>query len=151
MAGPTKAELARQLAAVSEQAEREAARARRLFTELEARNADLTESLDRQTATAEILRVISGSRTDVQPVFDTIVRSAVRLCGALSGVIWRAESGCQRVMSFAASTSPNGRRAFGTSRLPAGPGPCPGGLCPTESSFTCPTSSRTSGSQAREK
>ena len=37
MAGPTKAELARQLAAVSEQAEREAARARRLFTELEAR------------------------------------------------------------------------------------------------------------------
>jgi hypothetical protein len=53
----------------------------RLFKELEARNAELTESLDRQTATAEILRVISGSRTDVQPVFDAIVQSAVRPAG----------------------------------------------------------------------
>ncbi len=46
----------------------------RLFTELEARNSDLTESLEQQTATSEILRVICSSPTDVQPVFDTIVR-----------------------------------------------------------------------------
>jgi len=59
----------------------------RLFTELEARNRDLTEALDRQTATAEILRVISQSRTDVQPVFDAIAASARRLCrAALSAV-----------------------------------------------------------------
>src|SRR5262249_500428 len=48
----------------------------RLFGELEGRNRDLT-------ATAEILRVISSSPTDVQPVFDAIVRSAVALCNGL--------------------------------------------------------------------
>jgi GAF domain-containing protein len=54
----------------------------RLFNELQARNRDLTEALDQQTATGEILRVISSSPTDIQPVFDTIVRNARRLCGA---------------------------------------------------------------------
>src|SRR5262245_6369068 len=48
----------------------------RLFKELEARNRDLTEALDRQTATAEILGVISQSQSDVQPVFEAIVDNA---------------------------------------------------------------------------
>jgi two-component system, NtrC family, sensor kinase len=56
----------------------------RLFTELQARNADLTEALEQQTATSEILRVISQSQTDVQPVFDTIVAAARKLCNASS-------------------------------------------------------------------
>src|SRR5262245_16675048 len=61
----------------------------RLFRELETRNRDLTESLEQQTATSEILRVISRSPTELQPVFDAIVQSAVKLCGALRGNVQR--------------------------------------------------------------
>jgi GAF domain-containing protein/DNA-binding response OmpR family regulator len=61
----------------------------RLLNELQARNADLTEALEQQTATSEILRVISSSPTDVQPVFVTIVRSAVQLSSARRGALYR--------------------------------------------------------------
>ena len=53
----------------------------------------LTEALDQQTATGEILRVISSSPTDVQPVFDAIVRSAVRRCDGLYGFVGRFDTG----------------------------------------------------------
>src|SRR5262245_52625294 len=46
-------------------------------------------ALDRQTATAEILRVISGAPTGVQPVFEAIVDSAMRLFGAWSALVFR--------------------------------------------------------------
>src|SRR5215470_16998322 len=68
----------------------------RLFTELQQKNealtqahAQVTEALGRQTATSEILRVISESPTDVQPVFDAIVRSAVPLCDGMLGAVFR--------------------------------------------------------------
>jgi signal transduction histidine kinase len=61
----------------------------RLFTELQASNRELTTALDTQTATSDILRVISRSQTDVQPVFDAILASAVRLLRAYSGGLTR--------------------------------------------------------------
>jgi GAF domain-containing protein len=60
----------------------------RLFSELQATNASLRETLEQQTATGEILKVISGTHTDVQPVFDTIIRNAVRLCDGDFGTVF---------------------------------------------------------------
>src|SRR5574341_417574 len=60
-----------------------------LEQKVEERTRELTESLEQQTATSEILGVISSSPTDVQPVFDTILVDAVRICEAHYGAIFR--------------------------------------------------------------
>jgi signal transduction histidine kinase len=60
-----------------------------LEQKVEDRTRELTESLEQQTATSEILGVISGSPTDVQPVFDTILVDALRICEAHYGAIFR--------------------------------------------------------------
>ena len=68
----------------------------RLFKEIQERNAELREALEHQTATAEVLGIISRSPTDVQPVLDAIVESAARVCG-IDDVLLRLHEGELRV------------------------------------------------------
>src|SRR5262249_32855018 len=64
----------------------------RLFKELQERNAELREALEHQTATAEVLGIISRSPTDVQPVLDAIVESAAQVC-RIDDVVLRLREG----------------------------------------------------------
>src|SRR5882762_3464932 len=59
---------------------------------LDERTAERNESIAQQAATAEILKVIASSPSDVQPVFDVIVETAVRLCGARMGRVYRFDA-----------------------------------------------------------
>jgi two-component system, NtrC family, sensor kinase len=95
----------------------------RLFKELQARNAEVTEALEQQTATANILRVISGSPTDLQPVFDSILQSATRLCEAYRGALHLCEGEAFTLMAEQGASA-----AFADSRKkgPFRPGPLSG-------------------------
>ena len=82
----------------------------RLFKEIQERNAELREALEHQTATAEVLGIISRSPTDVQPVLDAIVESAARVCG-IDDVLLRLREGNSMVLRAHFGSVPIGRGA----------------------------------------
>src|SRR4051812_35289237 len=91
-----------------------------LRAELERRNRELSEALEQQTATAEVLRVIASSPTDLQEVLYAIAEHAAPLCGANDALIHQVEDGeyLRTVvhygplpLSFAGRFGPNNRRA----------------------------------------
>ena len=79
-----------------------------MFKELGERNAELREALEHQTATAEVLGIISRSPTDVQPVLDAIVESAARVCG-IDDVVLRLREGNTMVSRAHFGSIPIGR------------------------------------------
>jgi len=68
--------------------------------QLEQSRRELKEALEHQAAMSEVLDLISRTPTNVQPVFDAIIESAVRLCDAVFGVVWRYDG---ELLHYAAS------------------------------------------------
>jgi signal transduction histidine kinase len=90
--------------------------------QLQVRDRELAEALDQQTATAEILSVISQSRADVQPVFDAIANSAVRICHAAFSGVFRFDGSLLHLTAHAglvAAELEAAQRMFPARALPA--------------------------------
>src|SRR5688572_14642792 len=90
----------------------------RLFKELEARNRDLTEALEQQTATSKILEVIASSPTHVQPVLDAVAESAARLCEATDTAISRVEGESLKTVATYGSLAPSPNPPFDRTSIP---------------------------------
>ncbi|HEY6860968.1 MAG TPA: GAF domain-containing protein [Pseudolabrys sp.] len=69
----------------------------RLFDEVQARTRELSESLEQQTATSEVLKVISSSPGELEPVFDAMLANATRICEAKFGILWLREGDAYRL------------------------------------------------------
>ena len=107
----------------------------RLFQEFQTRNRDLTEALERltealeqQTATAEVLKVISRSTFDLEPVLETLLENATRLCGADHGALFRFDGEVLRLAaaSGASAKSPEYREYYERNPIRLGGGSAAG-------------------------
>ena len=112
----------------------------RLLNELRQRTDDLTESLEQQTATVEVLKVISSSPGELEPVFQAMLENATRICEAKFG------TSVPRTTARRFASPPCTERAAGTCRIAPQRGPCPaatgnslGRVVRTKRSSTSPT------------
>src|SRR6516162_1903149 len=80
----------------------------RLLNELRQRTSELTESLERQTATSDVLQVVSSSLGDLKPVFEAMLQNATRICAGRFGILWLYEGG-----DFRCAALHNAPAAFG--------------------------------------
>jgi GAF domain-containing protein len=92
----------------------------RLLNELRQRTDDLIESLEQQTATSEVLKVISSSPGELQPVFEAMLENAVRICGAKFGQLFRLEDGAFHVLAMC-DLPPAWAKFLGNNPIPADP------------------------------
>jgi len=81
----------------------------RLFEEVQARTRELSEALEQQTATSDVLRVISSSSGDLQPVFEAILANATRICEAKFGNLLLYEGNAFRVAAMHSAPPRHGR------------------------------------------
>jgi len=95
----------------------------RLFEEVQGRTRELTDALEQQTATSEVLKIVSSSPGDLQPVFNAMLENATRMCDAYFGILYRFANG-----AFQAVTLRGAPPAFAEfqQREPIQPGPASG-------------------------
>jgi hypothetical protein len=95
------------------------------FEEVQARNLELRDALEQQTATSELLKVIGHATFNIQPVFETLAENAVRLCQAERSFVFRFDG---RLLRVVATYNTSRQRVSSLKRIsrPSTPGPIVG-------------------------